>query len=340
MRKLLLSTTAIATVAALTSGVIGTMSSIALADDAKVNVTASTEWKYNSRTSDTTAVDGTSFNQDSEIKFAFSNKTDSGLTIGYTVELESDAGSAAAQIDESSLSISGGFGTVILGQNDSAGEDFGMGAKDIIAEEETPGIVSSSIGGNADIAVSDGDNNKIQYKLPAMGGLTLGASYTDSGAVGSTDTTAYGARYVMSVGETELTAALAMSTTDATTATDSEQQNVGIKVVNGNITLSASQSEATSTNDELKNQAFAVSYKLANGMTIGAYTFDSQDDLDIDEDYKSSGVELQYTVAAGLTAVVNVDDYKYTAATTNAAGVIGGLADKGSNTKVTLKASF
>jgi len=338
MRKLLLSTTAIATVAAITSGAIATISSVALAD---VSISAATEWKYNSRSSNLTAKDGTKFVSDSEVAFKFSNKTDSGLTIGYTVELESDtgAGGAGLIIDESSMSISGGFGTVILGQNDSAGEDFGLGAKDIIAEEETPAVTSSSIGGNADIAVTDGDDSKIQYKLPAMGGLTLGASFTDSGEVGDTDTTAYGARYVMDAGDTAITIALATSTQGAAT-TDKEQQNLGIKLVNGNLTVAVSSSEASSANDDLDNSAVAVSYKMANGMTIGAYTFNSEDSLDTAEEYTSSGVELQYTVAAGLTAVVNVDDYTYTAATTNAAGVIGGLADTGTNTKFTLKASF
>ena len=329
MRKLLLNSTAIATVAALTSSVV-------LAD---VSISASTEWTYNSRSSQITANDGTKFGSDSEIAFKFSNKTDSGLTIGYTVELESDAGSAAAQIDESSLSISGGFGTIILGENDSAAEDFGMGAKDIIAEEETPAVTSSSIGGNADIAVEDADLNKIQYKLPAMGGLTVGASFADSGAVGASDTTAFGARYALTAGDTAITIGMATSTTEAT-ATDMDAQNMGIKIVNGSMTFALSQSEESSANDDINNMAVAVSYKMANGMTIGAYSFKSEDDLDTSEEYTSSGVELQYTVAAGLTAVINVDDYEYTAATVNAAGVIGGLADSGTNSSLTLKASF
>ena len=331
MRKLLLNSTAIATVAALTSGA-------AIAD---VSISAATEWSYNSRSSQIAANDGTTFSQDSEIAFKFTNKTDSGLTIGYTVELESDAGSAAAQIDESSLSISGGFGTIILGENDSAAEDFGMGAKDIIAEEETPAVTSSSIGGNADIAVEDADKNKIQYKLPAMGGLTVGASFADSGAVGASDTTAFGARYALTAGDTAITIGMATSTTEAT-ATDKDAQNMGIKIVNGSMTFALSQSEESSANDDINNMAVAVSYKMANGMTIGAYSFKSEDDLDTSEEYTSSGVELQYTVAAGLTAVINVDDYEYTAATVNALGVIQNIsqADSGTNSKLTLKASF
>ena len=64
MRKLLLNSTAIATVAALTSGV-------ALAD---VSISAATEWNYNSRSSQITANDGTTFGNVSEMLFKFTNK--------------------------------------------------------------------------------------------------------------------------------------------------------------------------------------------------------------------------------------------------------------------------
>ena len=332
MRKLLLNSTAIATVAALTSGV-------ALAD---VSISAATEWNYNSRSSQITANDGTTFGNVSEILFKFSNKTDSGLTIGYTVDMVSD-NTASTVIDESSLSISGGFGTVILGQNDSAAEDFGLGAKDIIAEEATPAVgLSTSIGGSADIAMSDGDFNKVSYHLPAMGGLTAGASFRDSGETAGTDTTTFGARYAMSAGDTAITIGAATSSTEVSGSADTDAQNLGIKVVNGSMTIALSQSEQTSVNDDINNMAVAVSYKMANGMTVGAYTFKSEDDLDTSEEYTSSGVELQYTVAAGLTAVINVDDYEYTAATVNALGVIqdSSQADSGTNSKLTLKASF
>jgi len=340
MRKLLLNSTAIATVAALTSGAIVSVSGVALAD---VSISAATEWSYNSRSSQVTASDGTTFAQDSEIKFAFTNKTDSGLTIGYTVELESDAGtSATGQIDESSLSISGGFGKIVLGQNDGVGDNYGVGAKDIITEEATPAVGSSSIGGNADIALGDGDNNKVAYHLPAMGGLTVGASFTDSGAVGGTDTTQFGAKYAMTAGDTAITIGGATASTEVSGSADTDSQNMGIKIVNGSMTVAVSQSEKTSVNDDINNMAVAVSYKMANGMTIGAYTFKSEDDLDTSEEYTSSGVELIYTVAAGLTAVINVDDYEYTAATVNVGGTSQAIsqADSGTNSKLTLKASF
>ena len=52
-------------------------------------------------------------------------------------------------------------------------------------------------------------------------------------------------------------------------------------------------------------------------MVLGAYTMKSEDDLDAGEEYSSAGVEVQYTIAAGLTAVINVDDYDYKIGTNN-----------------------
>jgi len=102
MRKLLLGTTALAAAA--------TLSANALAD---VSLSGYYEWKYQSRSSTVAANDGTSMASDSEIKFAFSNKTDSGLDISMAVEMTSD--DTDSQIDESSLSIAGGFGRIVLG---------------------------------------------------------------------------------------------------------------------------------------------------------------------------------------------------------------------------------
>ena len=105
MRKLLLGTTALAAAATLTANA-------ALAD---VSIVGSHEFRYNSRSSNLAASDGTTFDTDGEVTFKFSNKTDSGLTISHEVQLMSDGGDAG--IDESFLTISGGFGKIMLGQD-------------------------------------------------------------------------------------------------------------------------------------------------------------------------------------------------------------------------------
>ena len=106
MRKLLLGTTALAAAATLSANV-------ALAD---VSISGYYEWRYESRSSNTAATDGTKFASDSEIKFVFSNKTDNGLDVSMKQELTSDGGDTTVQ--ESALYISGGFGKIQLGSDD------------------------------------------------------------------------------------------------------------------------------------------------------------------------------------------------------------------------------
>jgi hypothetical protein len=324
MRKLLLGTTALAAAGAL-------LTNAAIAD---VSISGYYEWKYNSRSSQQTAKDGTTFGQDSEITMKFSNKTDSGLTVGMVQEFYSMGGSTA--IDEASMSIEGGFGKVILGGNDAAGEYYGIGSSDIIAEDERPSVVSASIGTSDDIVAADGDNNKIMYLLPAMGGLTAGVSFTDSGETAGTDTTAYGARYTMDAGGNTVTIAAATATTEAAT-NDTDSQNLAVKVVSGDMTFVVAQGSVESNADDHDTVGVAVSYKMANGMVLGAYTMKSEDDKDAAEEYTASGVELQYTIAAGLKAYINVDDYEYTAATSGGQTT---TSDSGTNSKLTIKATF
>ena len=75
-------------------------------------------------------------------------------------------------------------------------------------------------------------------------------------------------------------------------------------------------------------------------MTVGAYTFKSEDDLDTGEEYSRSGIEVQYTIASGLTAYINVDDYDYKEGTSNDATSSLSVDDSGTNSKLTIKATF
>ena len=262
-----------------------------------VSISASTEFKYISRGSLVTATDGTSYNADSEIKMSFTNKTDSGLTVNYTVELESD-GDGTATMDESSFSFAGGFGTVILGHNDGVGNNFSLAASDIIAEEERNSVASARIMTSTDINGMSGDAMKASYLLPAMGGLTAGISHADGGITGSADTTSMGARYVMDAGGAAITIGAATATTSNATQ-DKETTNVGIQVVSGDLTLVVSQGSYEETDEDQDGTAAAITYKLANGVTLGAFTLSTDDSMDAGEEYKASGIEAQYTIATG-----------------------------------------
>ena len=327
MRKLLLGTTALAAAATISANA-------ALAD---VSISGGYEFKYLSRSSNDSAVDGTSFGHgDNDLIINFSSKTDSGLTLGYRYDFTAVSSDAMAHTaDENSLSISGGFGKIVLGTDDDASDSYGVAEMDLIAEEPTASTTNSSIRRNSDLVSSDA--MKVAYHIPAMGGLTAGVSHADSGANGTTDSTSYGAKYSMDAGGAAITLGYATKTTENATQ-DQDDTNMGVKIVSGDISLIIAQGQYEANDEDIESQGAAISYKMPNGMTIGAFSFKSEDDLDVGEEYTASGGELQYSIASGLTAVITVVDYDYkvTAANHEATPV----ADSGTMSQLTIKTSF
>ena len=327
MRKLLINSTALATVAALTA-------TVAVAD---VSISGSTEYKYTSRSSLVTGTDGTTGVSDSAVTLAFSNKTDSGLTVGYKVVMETEGGVMDA--DETSLTIEGGFGKVELGEFDGVADTFGITGLDLTAEETTSSVASANISLNADAVNTDSDGTKVAYYLPAMGGLTIGASYADEGATTGADTTDFGFAYAMDAGGTSVTIGGATTTTPSTTAKDITSNNIGVKLVSGDLKVTLSRGTYNAADEDRKATGVGASYLLGNGITLGAYMVSSDDDLDVGESYSASGVEAQYTIAPGLTAVVNLNSYEYEVGTDADSGQ-SQVSDNGSSTSLTIKASF
>jgi hypothetical protein len=327
MRKLLLGTTALAAAATISANA-------ALAD---VSISGGYEFKYLSRSSNDTTVDGSSYaHGDNDLIITFSNKTDSGLDLSYRYDFAAVSADAMAHnADENSLSISGGFGKIVLGTDDDASDGYGVAEMDLISEEPTAGTTDSSIRRNSDLGSTDA--MKIAYHMPAMGGLTAGISHADSGAAGTTDATAYGAKYTMDAGGAAITLGYATKTTENATQ-DQDDTNMGVKIVSGDLSLIISQGSYEEDDEDIESQGASITYKMANGMTIGAFSFKSEDDLDVGEEYTASGGELTYTVASGLSAVITVVDYDYKVTATNHEATP--VADSGTMSQLTLKASF
>ena len=156
MRKLLLTSSALVAAASI--------SSYAVAD---VSVTGGFEWKYSQQAADQTTKDGDSFATDNEIVISFSNKTDNGLTIGGKMEMgnyNNNGANQTAIIDESVLTISGGFGTFRLGAEDPIDETFGIDEQDLIDEEGNGLFTSASLGNTSNLGMG-GDGNKMAALL-------------------------------------------------------------------------------------------------------------------------------------------------------------------------------
>jgi len=335
MRKLLLGSTAIVAIAGLTTA--------ALAD---VSISATSEFSMSSQESTIAASNGTYNAVDSEVHFKFSTQTDNGLTVGYTTSLLSDAdaggSTAATNIDESYLTISGGFGKLVLGGVDSVGGTFAVTGDDLVAEESKAGVgTSATISTNADLAIGINDNIKVSYYMPAIGGFNAGVSFEDMGAAATantqTDITTFGASYSMDLGGIALTATAAKALQETAVGTsDNEANNTAIKMVRGPLSIIASNGTYVSGAVENRSSSsVGISYKIDDAMTVAAFSNNNTDTADGAEAYDVSGAELQYVIAAGLTAVINYEDFSFIQGSGGAAA-----ADSGSNTKFTLKAAF
>jgi len=332
MRKLLLTSSALVAAASI--------SSYAVAD---VSVTGAFEWKYTQQAADSAAKDGDSFHTDNEIVISFSNKTDSGLTVGGKMELGNYNDEDGTQTnDESVLTISGGFGTFRLGNEDPVDETFGIDEQDLIDEEGSGLMTSASLGNTSNLGLA-GDGNKIAYITPMMGGFQAGYSIQDSGANGTTDTNAVGASYTMPIGGGSITVKYNQATLDGDTDTDTT--NMGVQLSMGALTMIASTgTKEIANDDDIEGNGFGIKYDMGGGMTIAAATVEVTDETDVaageEEKYSANIGEIVYTVAPGLKAKVTYTDYEFKNGGDVGASGAAGADDSGQITNLTISATF
>jgi hypothetical protein len=326
MRKYLLSTSALAGAVLL--------SSAAIAD---VSISGTVEWEMISGDTDNAATDGTSMTTNNEVNIDFTNTTDSGLTITFNTDFDADSGA----VDDNSMSISGGFGSITVGSTDGVEDQMAISADALVAEEhnmsatlDTDNTIMTATGSQL-----DGNVNAITYILPSMGGLTAGATYKDSGAATSTDTTAFGLTYAMEAGGAGITVAYTTATTEAATQ-DSDATTIGAEVVTNGITFVVNQATLETAGEDQTGNSFGASYTLPSGITLAATTMKAEDDIaaEIGEEYTVNHYELTYPVTSGLSAVITVSDYDYKVGTGTDAS--SKTADSGTISSFMLKASF
>lgn len=129
--------------------------------------------------------------QDSEIFFSGSVTLDNGIKIRSRVELEAQSANSADQIDEAYINVSGSFGAIRIGSEDTVahlmispyqgswavqvGQNLHLDTTDWI--ESPPGHTAST---STRLALLFSDAEKITYFSPRIGGFQVGASYIPS----------------------------------------------------------------------------------------------------------------------------------------------------------------
>ena len=322
-----------------------TLSSAAIAD---VSITGAMEFTYESHDPATkvTGASNDDFSSDQNVVLKFENKTDAGLTIGMVQKIESvgEEGVGTANSDENYMYIKGGFGTVELGNNDGAGDQLTRTASDLVGPDALSDNGSGMNGAgnlkddNADLILDINDANNITYIMPAMGGLTIGASYYDAGqgAAENGDITVVGAKYAFTSGAVKGSLHYGSSNTGGANTGDTSlnSNSMGIDVSSGPFRAVIAKGEADVSSTVTTNVTdYGIQYNLGNGITLAAVGTQIDENTG-GETSDITTVSVKYNVASGLDAYLTYHDYDY------APGTSGGTADDGSKTLITLKSSF
>jgi predicted porin len=227
------------------------------------------QWVGYSAQDDVVGTDTSGIGQlsDTEVFFVGSTTLDNGLKIGVNIQLEGNT--SGDQIDESYLTIGGDWGTVYLGDENSAqykmqysAPDNGIGAN---SGDETAWASFSGVGGTTGMfrgafgstfveASRANDVFRISYFSPRFSGFQFGGSYSPDRAEdggGSYDRDAvlhdgfsFGANFVESFNGVDVAVSGGYGRFDNPTGTDPEAWNAGVSIGFSGFTIGGSYAHA------------------------------------------------------------------------------------------------
>jgi len=251
---------------------------------------------------------------DSEVHFSGTATTDGGLKVGMKVELESDQASAGI-IDHSYMTVTGGFGTIMLGSSAAASAIMAVQAPNTgalgIAGGDTAGWIkiagSNATTVNQGIGIGGHDGAKIRWTSKSFSGFSLGGSWLPSGTnsndmpqnggSGSTEWSQadVAIKYSGKVGKNAVKAGINYWATDAGTASKDGYQ-IGVSATMGAITIGAAMDDISSEGSAADGTPVTGSATSADaeGVNVGVSWNQAKTTLSLN--YYKKEMELATTV--------------------------------------------
>ncbi len=331
----------------LTTSALAFSSSIALAD---VSISGSMQWHYLDQDPGTSTAGASDdhFHSDNKVALAFTNKTDSGLTISMFQTIRSNGTEAvsAANSDGNNITVEGGFGFLSLGNTGGVGDELTPTAADLIGPGSTDGKAPTFYNESGSLTsqqaslinIIDAENN-ITFKLPTIGGLTLGVSHKDAGQAASenADETVVAGSYEFTSGDVTGTIAYASNSIDGATvgATSLDSSSMGLTISSGPFSAVIAQAEDDQTGGTIQTEVndYGISYAVSDALTF-AVSGTEVTETSGGETLDVTSVSAKYTIVDGLDAYLTYHDYDY------GAGTSGQTADDGSATLISVEATF
>jgi hypothetical protein len=309
MRKVLLATTALATVAG-----------VAAVANADVSIGGGVEWRYMSLSDDThTSVRATDsdFQSTQDITISMSTTTDSGLTMSQSINIGNGG------VGTSVSSISGDFGTVEFTQGSSsahAGSSYDVTSVGIsgghgdasftVYKSSTASATAISKVQINEALLSDAEDGALNYHSPSFGGFSfgVGVSHLDHGDDNSS--MSMGAKYTGAVGDISYTVGYAMY--DGISA-NKEGNHIGLNVSWDAVTFGiGSASNQKSATDEQKDLSYSINYKVSDDLTLNVGQSESKEEKTSTKfEASNTSIGVAYSIAPGLTFSMSSHNYDY-----------------------------
>jgi outer membrane protein OmpU len=278
-----------------------------------------------------TAGQGWQFHNDIDVTFSMSGETDGGMAFGATIDLDEvtnagDDNGIPQGANDSSAFISGGFGTVTMGDTDGA-FDWAMIETNVvggsIADDET---AHSGFTGNAGLDGSE-DGQVLRWNY-SMGAIGIAASLEQDGNNGANtndDATGFGLTYTLDAGGASITLGAGMQ--DASATSDITGFSVRAAMENG-LTIAANMSDqTTSATTSVDRVGVGLGYTmdaLSVGINWGEATTSTTGAADAVAD--GMGLAVNYDLGSGASARFGYGSGKANAAAASVSTMSLGLA--------------
>jgi len=291
MRKVLLATTALVAMSV-------------TAAQADVSIGGGMDFYYTTADSadDSASVDG-------NITIKGSMVTDTGLTVTVTQNntLQTTAAAAGAasagQVEDAFMTVSGDFGTLILGQTDMVNDrnDGALGINNDVFSIE-PITHGSLIGTDT----TDSTSANIGFESPTMNGIKVYAGAVPAGG--------------SQLGVNFSIAGMSMHVQTATGFTAGlDETSVGAKGSFGNATIALGKKQEDASGTKTDSSDFAIKYAVNDALTV---SFLVEEGKQGSTKHEKQSMEAIYSVAPGMSVIVGTSSIDTAGTTDSGAGAV------------------
>jgi len=334
MRKILLATTAL-----VAAGGVSAASAIDISGSYGV------EYYSESNTggsADAADVSGDDFYDDGLISFSGETTADNGLTYGGKMTLNHTGG-----IEDQGLYISGDFGYFMAGATDGVvdGMDNFMSANSAITENGATTTNGAAAGLLTTSMIADNPaTEKIGYRSNVISGFQIGATYEDGGEGVTANNDVNG--YIVTYDAGFATIGYASGTTNSTTANGANvgRNQYGVGTTLGGVTLAlgfgtqkTAGANGAADTSKIDTRDVGLTYDVNDATGLYAVFTSSEEKIGSNAGDKltSQTFGLSYTIAPGLTSLLETASADYTDATAGSS-----TADGLNQTTAKIKVSF